>query len=678
MLSLSSSLRGKIVAMTGGLVLVGLLGLSATNVLTARHYAMDSLNDQARSLASSHAEGVAEWVAQNHRVVASLVPAVDAEDPLKPLEQARIAGGVDLTYIGYADKKAIFSEVRTRAADYDPTVRPWYKLAAAASGPVVTEPYISASTKKLLITFARAVKQGADTKAVVATDVLVDTVARNIASIRPTPGTYGFIVSKDGKIVVHEDQNLLRKPVTDIAPGLDTAGMAALKGLTEVNIANEARLVYAAPIAGTEWTLVVALHRDEAMAGIRSMVWSSLVGSLAIGLVVVLMIGAMLTKVLGRLTVLRDAMQEVGSGDGDLTLRVAATGRDELAAIATGFNQFVEKIQAVMQQVRTSADGVATASTEISQGNNDLSARTESQASALQQTAASMEQLSSTVKKNADNASHANQLAMSASAVAIQGGEVVGQVVETMKGINDSSKKIADIISVIDGIAFQTNILALNAAVEAARAGEQGRGFAVVASEVRSLAARSANAAKEIKQLITDSVQRVSDGSALVDRAGTTINEVVGSIQLVTQIMSEISVASAEQSAGVAQVGDAVTQMDQVTQQNAALVEEMAAAAVGLQTQASDLVKVVGVFKLSAHAAPVPAHRPSARAVPASARSPLPVPPARPAPTARIATAAAATKTRKPGSPPVSAAPAKLASRAPAKPADNEADWESF
>ncbi|WP_193353635.1 methyl-accepting chemotaxis protein [Acidovorax sp. CF316] len=637
--------------MTGGLVLIGLLGLSATNVLTARHYAMDSLNDHVRSLASSHAEGVAEWVAQNHRVVASLVPTVEAEDAAKPLEQAKIAGGVYQAYIGYADKKAIFSEVRTRAADYDPTARPWYRLAAAATGPVVTEPYISASTQKLLITFARAVKQGADTKAVIATDVLVDKVARNIASIRPTPSTYGFIVSKDGNIVVHEDQKLLHKPVTDIAPGLDTAGMAALKGLTEVNISNEARLVYAAPIAGTEWTLLVAMHRDEAMAGIHSLMWSSLVGSLVIGLVVVLMVGAMLTRVLSRLTVLRDAMQDVGSGDGDLTLRVASTGRDELAAIASGFNQFVEKIHAVMQQVRISADGVATASTEISKGSNDLSARTESQASALQQTAASMEQLSSTVRQNADNASQATQLAKSASAVAIQCGEVVGHVVENMKGINDSSKKIADIISVIDGIAFQTNILALNAAVEAARAGEQGRGFAVVAGEVRSLAGRSADAAKEIKQLITDSVARVSDGSALVDRAGTTITEVVGSIQHVTKMMSEISLASAEQSAGVAQVGDAVTQMDQVTQQNAALVEEMAAAAVGLQTQASDLLKVVSVFKLSAHAATVPAHCPSGRAVPAPARSLSPVPyvvPARPAPTARIAAAARAPETRKP------------------------------
>lgn len=252
-------------------------------------------------------------------------------------------------------------------------------------------------------------------------------------------------------------------------------------------------------------------------------------------------------------------------------------------------------------QVRSSADSIATASAQIAQGNNDLSGRTEEQASALEETAASMEELSSTVKQNADNAYQADQLAQSASAFAIKGGEVVNEVVSTMKGINESSKKIADIISVIDGIAFQTNILALNAAVEAARAGDQGRGFAVVAAEVRNLAGRSAQAAKEIKGLIGASVERVELGTALVDRAGATMTEIVGSIRRVTDIMGEISAASKEQSAGVSQVGDAVSQMDQATQQNAALVEESAAAADSMRVQAQQLVEAVAVFKLSGH-----------------------------------------------------------------------------
>ncbi|WP_138513103.1 methyl-accepting chemotaxis protein [Rhodoferax bucti] len=287
-----------------------------------------------------------------------------------------------------------------------------------------------------------------------------------------------------------------------------------------------------------------------------------------------------------------------GIADGDLSKIITVDSSNETGQLLAALQRMQHNLANVVAQVREGSEGVATASAEIAQGNNDLSARTEQQASALEETAASMEELGSTVKQNADSARQANQLAMNASTVAIQGGEVVSQVVETMKGINESSRKIADIISVIDGIAFQTNILALNAAVEAARAGEQGRGFAVVASEVRSLAGRSAEAAKEIKTLINASVERVEQGSSLVDKAGETMTEVVSSIRRVTDIMGEISAASSEQSAGVSQVGEAVTSMDQTTQQNAALVEEMAAAASSLKGQANDLVQVVAVFKL--------------------------------------------------------------------------------
>ncbi len=603
MLHYLTSLRGKIVAATGVLVLLGLLALTTANVLTARHHALAALDGQMKSLTLSHASEVAAWIASRQQVVKSFASAVDEADPLNALKQAKIAGDVDSAYMGYADKRTAFSEKQNLPPDYDPTARPWYKLAAAASGPVVTEPYVDAASKKLVLTFAAAVKEGGQVKAVTAVDVFMDAVMRNVASIRPTPGTYGFIVSKDGKIMVHEDATLLLKPIADIAPTLNQSGLTALAsatGLTQVTLRNEPRLVYASPIAGTDWTLVIALHRDEAMGGVTTMMWSSLVGSLIIALIVVALIAALLSRLLGRLTALRNALEDIGSGHGDLTHRIAATGSDELTVIASGFNQFTEKIHAVLTQVRSNADGVATASAEIAQGNHDLSARTEQQASALEETAASMEELSATVKQNADSARQANQLAMNASTVAMQGGEVVSEVVQTMKGINEASNKISDIISVIDGIAFQTNILALNAAVEAARAGEQGRGFAVVASEVRSLAGRSAEAAKEIKALINTSVERVTQGSVLVDQAGTTMTEVVSAIRRVTDLMGEISAASSEQSLGVAQVGEAVTQMDNATQQNAALVEEMAAAASSLKTQAHELVQTVGVFKLGA------------------------------------------------------------------------------
>ncbi|MBT3069188.1 methyl-accepting chemotaxis protein [Rhodoferax sp. U11-2br] len=677
MLSFFRTLRGKVVGVTGALVLLGLLVLSATNLWMARQNALASLADQTRALAHAHAVGVADWMASKHQVVKSVAGRVAEADPVPFLQDAKIAGDVDTVYIGYPDKHYVFSDSRVQAPEYDPTARPWYKKAAAATGPVVTDPYIGAKSKKLLITFASAIQSGGQLQAVTAADVLMEAVVRNIASIRPTPGTYGMVVSKDGRIVVHEDGALLLKPLSDLAPALASRSVESLiqsEGLQELEINHEMRLIQAQAIPGTDWVLIVALKPSEALAGVNTMMWSSIVSSLVLAVVTVLIIGALLSSLLKRLPILRAAMEDVGAGHGDLTHRVPVSGNDELAAIGAGFNQFAEKVQTVLISVRQHAEGVATASSEIAQGNQDLSSRTESQASALEETAASMEELSSTVKQNADNARQANQLALSASTVAVQGGEVVAQVVDTMKGINEASRKISDIISVIDGIAFQTNILALNAAVEAARAGEQGRGFAVVASEVRSLAGRSAEAAKEIKLLINNSVERVEQGTALVDKAGSTMTEVVNSIKRVTDIMGEISAASNEQSLGVSQVGEAVTQMDRATQQNAALVEEMAAAASSLRSQAQDLVQTVAVFKLGAgdggvHTSPVRAQTAASgepkRLNRPSSDAPKKLAPRTAAP-ARLTAAAS----------PAVSSPAKPSS-APAS-GTSDSDWETF
>lgn len=323
-----------------------------------------------------------------------------------------------------------------------------------------------------------------------------------------------------------------------------------------------------------------------------AMAYGLMLASAVVSLLGAIWLSRQITLPLAQAVVMADRV-----ANGDLRNAILYRGNDEVGALMASLCAMQNHLAELVFEVRSGAERVSLASSEIAQGNNSLSIRTEEQASALEETASSMEELSTAVTQNARSANLANQLAMNASTVALKGGEVVSQVVETMKGINESSRKIADIIGVIDGIAFQTNILALNAAVEAARAGEQGRGFAVVASEVRQLAGRSAEAAKEIKQLISTSVTRVENGNMLVDEAGTTMTEVVDSIHRVATLMNEISASSGDQSTGVSQVGEAVAQIDQATQQNAAMVEEMAAAAASLENQANDLVRLVSRFK---------------------------------------------------------------------------------
>ena len=412
------------------------------------------------------------------------------------------------------------------------------------------------------------------------------------------------------------------------------------------------------------WIIGSGVYVDTVQATFVSRIGESaaivLALALALGLLGVWISRSILKQLGGEPTLLNTITEQIAQGD--LAAAIPVTDKD---SVMSGIAAMRESVVQIVTRVREGSESVATASAEIAQGNHDLSARTEQQASALEETAASMEELGSTVRQNADNARQANQLAVSASGVAQQGGETVAQVVETMKGINDSSRKIADIIGVIDGIAFQTNILALNAAVEAARAGEQGRGFAVVASEVRSLAGRSADAAKEIKALISASVERVEQGNEQVGKAGATMNEVVAAIRRVSDIVGEISAASSEQSSGVSQVGEAVTQMDQATQQNAALVEQMAAAASSLKGQADDLVQSVAVFRLA------PGHT--------VARAPM-APPMRKA-TAAVTVPRPNSQARIPAKPvarTAAAVPAPKPVKAPKAATGADDEWESF
>ncbi|MFH0785284.1 MAG: methyl-accepting chemotaxis protein [Pseudomonadota bacterium] len=356
------------------------------------------------------------------------------------------------------------------------------------------------------------------------------------------------------------------------------------------------KISYVKLLKDWDWVVGSGIYVDDVKAEVGTMRWQILSATLILALVVFVFAWVVARRIKGALDKAIDVSKQIAAGD--LTVKIEVDSHDETGQLLMSLKEMNEGLAIIVGEVRTGADSIATATEQIAAGNTDLSQRTEEQAAALEETASSMEELTSTVKQNADNAQQANQLAISASGVAVKGGDVINKVVDTMKSITDSSRKISDIIGVIDGIAFQTNILALNAAVEAARAGEQGRGFAVVAAEVRSLAQRSAAAAKEIKTLIEDSVNKVQDGSKLVEEAGHTTQEIVTSIKRVTDIMAEISAASLEQSSGIEQVNTAITQMDDVTQQNAALVEQAAAAAESLEEQAQQMVQVVTRFKL--------------------------------------------------------------------------------
>ena len=501
---------------------------------------------------------------------------------------------------------------------------------------------------------------------------------------------YFYIWTLDSKGVMHpikpewEGQDMAGKVKdgagTDILKQISTALNASSNGRVFVptmfarpgSQSLVPKLQYVIRVDGWNWMVGSGLYTDD----IDQLVRKTLLSNLAIVLVVMLVVGgvgllvtrSVLRQIGGEPTDAIAVMSEVAQGNLDTPIPDAPAG-----SLLDGLGRMVVSLRQLVTEVRSATESIATASSEIAQGNNDLAHRTEDTASNLQSTASSMEELTSTVRQTSDSAQTANQMATSAATVAARGGEVVSRVVATMQDINASSNKISDIIGVIDGIAFQTNILALNAAVEAARAGEQGRGFAVVASEVRSLAQRSAEAAKEIKALIGASVEKVESGTQLVGNAGATMTEIVESVQRVTDIIGEIRSATSEQSQGIAQVNTAMNQLDQMTQQNSALVEQSTAAADSLREQAMKLTQVVALFRVNG----------SNASAPAQARRPAPPAALRPAP-APVRAGKAPPPLIKPASPrpapvakaPVAALPPKSSSPKPAA-SDND-DWESF
>jgi methyl-accepting chemotaxis protein len=502
-----------------------------------------------------------------------------------------------------------------------PGANDWYDVPKATRKVFFTEPYSYPVNGKdiMMASLVAPILVSGEFRGTASADFQLTHLGEILARIKVQGGGRLSLISNGGLYASHPDAAKNGKKADDLPPAA-LAAVRAGQTYEYVDAAGIEHLIQPLRLHPdlAPWAVELSFPHSVATASARQLMGYSLFASLICALLAAVVMVAVQRRLTRPLRVLGATMTDLASGNADLNARLDARGRDELALIAAGFNGFVTKIQDVLVQVRASAGSVAAASVEISQGNMDLSRRTEQQAGSLEETAASMEELTSTVKQNADNARQANQLALSASETARRGGAVVAEVVETMAAIDTASRKVVDIIGVIDSIAFQTNILALNAAVEAARAGEQGRGFAVVAAEVRGLAQRSAAAAKEIKGLIGDASGKVGAGSALVQDAGRTMADVVASVRRVSDIVAEITAASAEQSLGIGQVNQAISQMDGTTQQNAALVEEAAAAAEGLHRQADLLVSLVGQFRLDG-AATAPA-RPAV-----SAQAPLKV-----------------------------------------------------
>ena len=613
-----TTIRSRLLALCAFITAVCMLILALSIFWLARNNMLDDVDDNIQQATQGYAQQIAAWAEDKRRITSSLKNVVGHPEPVPFLLQTKAAGGFDNAFYVQSDKTPVFP--KPRDPSYDGTARPWYKLAVAKDGPAITPAYTDSSTGILTISFVEPAKDAqGKLLAVVGSDVHLTGVAQQVLNIHPTDKSFAFLMDEAGLILAHADQALTLKPVSELHPNISPAlltQLAAQHERADIDLQGVPHMLYAAPVAGTPWTLAVAIDRQDALASLNKLMQVAIAITIGCVLVTTLLVAGAVRHLLQRLHKVRTALADIARGEGDLTLRLDSQGKDELSEIAQAFNQFVDKIASVIAHIRQASESVHSTTQEIALGNRDMSERTERQAGALQNTASAMEQITTTVRHNADNAREASTLAAQAAQVAQRGGSVVGEVVNTMAGIDQSARRIVDIIGVIDGIAFQTNILALNAAVEAARAGEQGRGFAVVAAEVRALAQRSATAAHEIKALIHESVTQVSNGSQLVHDAGQTMQQVVHSVQQVSEIVNEISAASQEQSTGLAHIGDAVTELDHSTQQNAALVEEAAAAAQSLHHQAKQLAEIVAGFHVHTD---VVLHAPSANRLSAPA-----------------------------------------------------------
>lgn len=603
-----STLRARILLAALTAIVLALVINGIASYTTVKHHNNQQISRNLSAVVNGNTQALNEWFNARFTMLASMEEAVTSDAPLAAMRQLAVSGDFMTAYIAYPNtSEAFFSDDWQPPSDYDPRQRPWYQDAASAQDTIITAPYEDAQTGGLIVTFARPYYQNGELAAVIGGDIAINDVVDIVSNIAPTPSSFAFLTTEDGTLIAHPDANLTLEPSTILSSALTTSKLQQMiqaDSPQALSLQNSDKLLMGSDVGGSSgWQLVVALDEKEATAGLRAIATTSIVTLLIVAVITALVFGLLLSLLLRRLLVARDAMDNIASGEGDLTQRLPEEGNDEVTQIASAFNRFVGKMEAVLIDVRTSSESVHHAANEIAMGGQDLSRRTDNAAASLQQTSASIEEITSTVQHTAASAQEANKLSQTASEVANEGGKVVANVVTTMEGITQASDKIGNIVTLMNSIAFQTNLLALNASVEAARAGEHGRGFAVVADEVRKLAGRSSEAANDIQKLIEDTQTRVNNGTTLVRNAGATMDNIVAHITRVRDVLEEINAATREQSDGINQVNIAVAELDRMTQENAAMVEESTTAAEQLKEQADHLSGTISSFKLSQHPA---------------------------------------------------------------------------
>ena len=596
------SLQKKLTLFVIALILAMAALLSAVSYLQLRGQLLDSIRSESQAAAEGNTHFIEEWVVSKRSVINSLVPVTLTPEAIPYFKRAVEAGNFDLTYAGYADKHISFSSPQNMPPGYDPTVRPWYRQAADSGAAILTPPYLDAASGKLVVSFCTPVKQGGTVDAVVGGDISIDRLVKDVLAIKLNGNGYAMLVSKDGKIIAHPDTKLTLKGLGDLSADLATHVQqlgSVSDGLVSAKVGAKDSLVFWHPVAGSDWSLVLVMERAAVLAPLNSLLLKVLGLVAVFGVGVSLLAVVMLKRMLRGLGLIRSAMQEIASGEGDLTRRIPVQSDDEVGQTAEAFNRFLGGLQGTIKNVTQASLSVASGATELSASAEEMSATTqeiaksgellhaatETVAAAITEFMASVEQVAGNVKTSVE---HTEQTVEATEA----GSQGTRDTAEGMGRIRDVSTKISTAVMVIQEIAQQTNLLSLNAAIEAAKAGEQGKGFSVVAEEVRKLAERSNQAAVEIERLIRDSLVAVEGGVTSVQNISTLMERIQAAIKRVSSLINEIGVATREQSSTASEIAKRMEESAREIGQNAVATQELSATVHEISHTASDLARV--------------------------------------------------------------------------------------